>query len=42
VDENFRSMASGETGRFVLIDAAQDEEAVARDATKAALELLGR
>lgn len=42
VDENFRSMASSEPERFVLIDAAQDEGAVAEDATAAVLDLLGR
>ena len=42
VDENFQSMASSEPERFVLIDAAQDEGTVARNATRAVLELLGR
>ena len=42
VEENFRNIASAEPERFVLIDAAQDEEAVARDAARAVLELLTR
>jgi len=42
VDENFRRMASAEPERFVMIDAAQDEEAVARDAARAVLDLLAR
>jgi len=42
VDENFRRMASAEPERFVLIDAAQDEGAVAQDAARAVLDLLAR
>ena len=42
VDENFRRMASDEPERFVLIDAAQDEEAVAGDAARAVLKQLAR
>lgn len=42
VEENFQSMASAEPERFVLIDASQDEEAVARDAARAVLDLLAR
>lgn len=42
VEENFLSIASDEPQRFFLIDAAQDEEAVARDAARAVLELLAR
>ncbi|MGV8127694.1 MAG: dTMP kinase [Methanothrix sp.] len=42
VEENFRKIASAEPERFVLIDAAQSEEAVARDAARAVLELLAR
>ncbi len=42
VEENFRSITSAEPERFVMIDAAQDEEAVARDAARAVLELLAR
>jgi len=42
VEENFRSITSAEPERFVMIDAAQDEEAVARDAARAVLDLLAR
>jgi dTMP kinase len=42
VEKNFRKISSAEPERFVLIDAAQDEEAVARDAARAVLKLLAR
>ena len=42
VEENFRRIASAEPERFVLINAAQDEEAVARDAARATLDLISR
>ena len=42
VEENFRRIASAEPERFVLIDAAQDEESVAQDAARAVLDLLAR
>ena len=42
VDRNFRSIALAEPERFVLIDAARDEETVAEEATAAVLDLLGR
>jgi dTMP kinase len=41
VDRNFRSIALAEPERFVLIDAARDEETVAEEATAAVLDLLG-
>ena len=40
VDENFRRMAALEPDRFVKIDAEQDAENVAEDATKAILNLI--
>lgn len=42
VDRNFRSIALAEPERFVLIDAARDEETVEEDATAAVLDLLSR
>ena len=42
VEKNFQRLASAEPERFVLIDAAQDEEAVAQDAAGAVLDLLSR
>ena len=42
VDRNFRRIALAEPERFVLIDAARDEETVAEDATAAVLDLLSR
>lgn len=41
VDGNFRRMASMEPDRFVLIDASQDERAVAADAMAALINLIG-
>ncbi|MEI8003148.1 MAG: dTMP kinase, partial [Methanothrix sp.] len=40
VDENFRRMAALEPDRFVMIDAEQDAEKVAKEATKAILNLI--
>ena len=42
VDENFRAIAAREPRRFVLIDAGQSEKAVAKEATDAVLDLVGR
>jgi len=42
VDENFRAIAALEPRRFVLIDAGQSEKAVAKEATDAVLDLVGR
>lgn len=42
VDTNFRILASLETDRFVQIDAGQEEEAVAKSALHAAIDLVGR
>ena len=40
VDENFRRMAALEPDRFMRIDAEQDAEKVAKEATKAILDLI--
>ena len=42
VDRNFREIAALEPRRFVLIDAGQSEKAVAKEATDAVLDLVGR
>jgi dTMP kinase len=42
VDMNFRLLASLEPERFVQIDAEQEEEAVAKSALHAAVDLIGR
>lgn len=42
VDQNFRSMACREPERFVLIDAARDESAVAKEAQAVLFDLIGR
>ncbi|MDD1760818.1 MAG: dTMP kinase [Methanothrix sp.] len=42
VDQNFRAIAALEPRRFVLIDAGQSEKAVAKEATDAVLDLVGR
>jgi dTMP kinase len=42
VDANFRLLASLEPDRFVQIDAEQDEEAVARSALRAVIDLVDR
>ena len=42
VDGNFRAIAALEPRRFVLIDAGQSEKAVAKEATDAVLDLVGR
>ena len=42
VDENFRAIAALEPRRFVLIDAGQSEKVVAKEATDAVLDLVGR
>ena len=42
VEENFRAIAALEPRRFVFIDAGQSEKAVAKEATDAVLDLVGR
>ena len=42
VDRNFREIAALEPRRFVFIDAGQSEKAVAKEATDAVLDLVGR
>lgn len=42
VDENFRRMALMEPQRFTKIDAGQDEETVAQNATSAVLDIIGK